>query len=69
MNKYKGIDKIQIINYLIELWETNDDIYVKELKESNKIIDETFEKFKKCFNKNTQSNTLDQDIKDGHFID
>jgi len=67
MNKYKGIEKLYIINYLIELYETNPNEYQNQLKDSKKIIDKTFEQFKKSFNKHTSSNTLDQDIKDGHF--
>jgi hypothetical protein len=66
-NIYKGIEKLHIINYLIELYETNPEEYQKQLKDSKKIINETFVKIKKSFNKNSTSNSLDQDIKDGHF--
>jgi hypothetical protein len=65
--KYKGIKKIDIINYLYELYSSNPEEYPKELKESNKIIDNAFKQIKESFNRLTQSNTLDQDIKDGHF--
>ena len=65
MEKYKGIDKLSLIQQIKEGYEGYTTGYTSELKAVNVIIDKAFQEIKTVYNQSGDG--LDKNIQEGLF--